>query len=184
MEKIFLDPEIYYIENFIEDKDIEILEKDFRAESNWNGPGVFLQKDPTSLSKESKYVLDKYKEKVSSLINNEQELVRWNDNMQKYKIHDSEWAIFPHSDRFDSYGIENADSDSAYVTKGYILYFNDDYDGGEVVYVNKDISIRPKKGMILVHSGFEEYKHGVLGVKNGERFILTGFVFEKGKTQN
>ena len=26
MEKIFLDPEIYYIENFIEDKDIEILE--------------------------------------------------------------------------------------------------------------------------------------------------------------
>jgi hypothetical protein len=184
MDKVYIAPGAYYIENFVEHSDIDVLEKDFRIDSNWNGHGVFLLKDPESLSTESKEVLDKYRLKVFSLINNDEEIVRWNSNIQKYKGHDSDWAIFPHADRFDTYGIENADSDSCYVTKGYILYFNDDYVGGNVVYVNKDISIRPKKGMIIVHSGFEEYKHGVSSVTQGDRFILTGFVYEKGKTQN
>jgi hypothetical protein len=184
MDKVYVAPGAYYIENFVEDYDIDVLEKDFRLNSDWNESGVFLLKDPESLSEESREVLEKYREKVFALINNDKETVRWNSNIQKYKEHDSDWAISPHADRFDSYGVENASSDSQYVTKGYILYFNDDYTGGNVVYIRKNISIRPKKGMIVVHSGFEEYRHGVSKVSDGDRYILSGFVFESDKVEN
>ncbi len=181
MEKIYLDENILIVKNFISQEDIDTVLLDFRDDENWTKMGVFYQKAPQFCSEETQKLLtEKFKVKVEEIINDDLNTVNWQTNLQKYENRpELEWAINPHPDRFSSEEYGAGESTSAYVTKGYILYFNNDYEGGEVVYVNKDITVKPEAGMLLVHSGYEEYKHGVKSVKSGERYFITGFVYEK-----
>jgi hypothetical protein len=62
---------------------------------------------------------------------------------------------------------------------GFVLYHNDDFDGGDLVYVNKNISYKPVAGDLVIHPGTEEYTHAVNDVSNGARFTSTMFAIEK-----
>lgn len=179
MNKIYLDPEIYYIENFIEKEHCNYIYSFLNSKNDWREHGSFYQKNEQSYPENINEILDFYRLKVENLINDENNLVNFTKLLQKYIVSKEDWAIAPHADRFDSGSNEYNSLNSKNVTKGYILYFNDNYEGGEVVYVNKNVEIKPKSGMILVHSGFEDYKHGVKAVTSGERYILSGFVYEK-----
>lgn len=180
MYKQYIDDNIYMIENFISQEDLDDILIDFKNKENWKKVGNFYQKTSSTYNEKTKKVLEKYKPIVEELINDEFNMVNWQDILQKF-IPDniSEWAIPPHADRFDYEELGAGEKQSKYVTKGYIIYFNDDYTGGEILYINKNISIKPKPGMILVHPGDEEYKHGVKAVESGERYLVTGFVYEK-----
>lgn len=58
-----------------------------------------------------------------------------------------------------------------------VLYLNDDYSDGEIFFENKDISIKPKPGSLLIFPGNEEFKHGVRHVGDGPiRYVLPGFI--------
>jgi hypothetical protein len=58
-----------------------------------------------------------------------------------------------------------------------ILYLNDDYVNGELFFKNKDISLRPKPGSLLIFPGNEEFEHGVKHVGEGPiRYVLVGFI--------
>lgn len=60
-----------------------------------------------------------------------------------------------------------------------VAYINDDYSGGEIFFVNKNIEIQPPKGSILIFPGTEEYEHGVRHVKSGPvRYVLPAFIFD------
>ena len=58
-----------------------------------------------------------------------------------------------------------------------IIYLNDDYVDGEFFFENKDISIRPKTGSLLIFPGNDEFKHGVKHVGPGPiRYVIVGFI--------
>lgn len=61
------------------------------------------------------------------------------------------------------------------IMHGFVIYINDDYEGGEIYYPNKDISIKPKARSLVIHPGSEEYTHGVSPVESGLRYTLTSF---------
>ena len=62
-----------------------------------------------------------------------------------------------------------------------ILYLNDDYEGGELYFENKDFKVKPKPRSLLVFPGTEEFEHGVYFVKDGPiRYVMVSFLKEKG----
>lgn len=56
-----------------------------------------------------------------------------------------------------------------------IVYWNDDYDGGEIYFENPRISIRPESGMLIFFPCSASYAHGVSRVHHGERIVSTHF---------
>jgi hypothetical protein len=184
MDKVFIDPEIYYIENFISKSDLEVILSMYKDENSWTKSGDFYLKH--NVTPEVSTVLDFYKNKIEEIINNDKEICNFTPSLSKFKKTESEWAIAPHPDRWipeinpdNGYNDPHANPSSQYVTKGYILYFNDEYEGGELYYLNQDITFRPKAGMLVVHSGYPEYMHAVKPILSGERYMLTGFVYER-----
>lgn len=58
-----------------------------------------------------------------------------------------------------------------------IIYLNDEYNGGELFFTNKNIEIKPKMGSLVVFPGTDEFNHGVRAVKPGPiRHVLVGFI--------
>lgn len=58
-----------------------------------------------------------------------------------------------------------------------IIYLNDTYNGGEVFFENKEISMQPKAGSLLIFPGTEEFEHGVREVKDGPiRYVIPSFI--------
>lgn len=59
-----------------------------------------------------------------------------------------------------------------------MYYINDDYDGGELVFPDYDLKIKPKLNSLIMFPGNENYLHGVLEVSKGHRYTFgTRFVF-------
>lgn len=50
-------------------------------------------------------------------------------------------------------------------------YLNDDYDDGEILFIDSDTKIKPKAGDILIFPG--NLMHKVFPVKNGNKMIIT-----------
>lgn len=62
-----------------------------------------------------------------------------------------------------------------------ILYLNDDYEGGELFFVNKDFKVKPKPRSLLVFPGTSDFEHGVEFVKDGPiRYVMVSFLRAKG----
>ena len=59
------------------------------------------------------------------------------------------------------------------ITHGFVVYINDDYEGGEIFYPNKDIAIKPKARSLVMHPGNKEYEHGVKEVFKTNRYSLS-----------
>lgn len=58
-----------------------------------------------------------------------------------------------------------------------VIYLNDNYNGGHIVFPKKGIKMRPKAGSMLVFPGTEEFEHGVEFVEDGPiRYVFPGFI--------
>jgi len=55
------------------------------------------------------------------------------------------------------------------------LYYNKDYKGGEIFFVNQDLKIKPTAGSLLLFPSNENYIHEVLPVVSGIRYSSTNF---------
>jgi len=56
---------------------------------------------------------------------------------------------------------------------GAVIYFNDDFEGGEIYFSNYDFYYKPKKGsIILFPCNDSEYEHGVRPVTSGTRYTM------------
>ena len=61
-----------------------------------------------------------------------------------------------------------------------VLYINDDYNGGNLRFVDHDFEIKPKAGSLLVFPSTDDYEHGVMTVEPGPtRYAIPAFVFHK-----
>lgn len=77
-------------------------------------------------------------------------------------------------------GEHRDDSGDINIQYGIVIYLNDNYMGGEIVYSDYNLSIKPKARSLLVHPGY--LNHFVNPVESEEtRYVLTAFVF---KTNN
>jgi hypothetical protein len=63
---------------------------------------------------------------------------------------------------------------------GCVVYINDNFDGGELVYPRLGVSYKPVAGRLVVHAADEP--HSVNAVTGGARYMITSFVYgEKNK---
>ena len=60
---------------------------------------------------------------------------------------------------------------------GLVLYLNDDYEGGEIFYPERQKSYKPLKNSLVIHSASKEYAHGVKAVSGGTRYYITLWTF-------
>jgi len=185
MKKYYID-DIYIIEDFITDEELSLIMKDCLDENGWTRSADELHdrsetanywegKNKHVFSDGSEAALTAILKRVKEELDNDLEESNTVKILQRMFPNDQlnwAWALPPHSDNGEH-------KDSKYVTRGYVLYYNDNYDGGEIVYVNKNISIKPKAKMLVCHPGSEEYRHGVSKVYNGTRYMTTGFIFER-----
>jgi hypothetical protein len=56
-----------------------------------------------------------------------------------------------------------------------LIYYNDDFEGGELYYPQHDLEVKPKPGLAVAHPGDVSYLHGVKKVISGERFTTPSF---------
>lgn len=55
------------------------------------------------------------------------------------------------------------------------LYYNDNYSGGEIVFMDQNLKIKPKAGSLILFPSNEDYPHEVLPVLFGNRYCSTNF---------
>lgn len=66
-----------------------------------------------------------------------------------------------------------------------IIYLNDNYNGGELFFTNKNLELKPKPGSLVIFPGTEEFDHGVRHVEAGPiRYVLVGFIKVKNFYEN
>lgn len=56
-----------------------------------------------------------------------------------------------------------------------LIYYNDNFEGGELYYPQHDIEVKPEPGLAVAHPGDINYLHGVRMVTSGERFTTPSF---------
>jgi hypothetical protein len=196
MDKVYLDENIFYIEDFISKEDIAKIQKSIKSNSYIEDYGHLAH---TSLILTEKSLVETwnfYLSKLEDIFNNSTEwLVRpYTDfiSLIKYRNIDflskdtpieflnSEYIMPPHADDV-SYDLSEKDLNErkSFVSKGLVIFINDDFDDGEIVYVNKGISVKPKSGTLICHPGTKEYSHAVNRFYNGDRVIASMFVHKK-----
>lgn len=82
---------------------------------------------------------------------------KWNQDM----------FMLPHTDGY---------KDNHSISFTMMLYLNDDYEGGEIVFSNQNLIIKPKAGSLLMFPSKDPFTHEVNKSKNGRRLTLTATV--------
>lgn len=185
MNKYYIE-DICVIEDFLTDEEVEIIMKDLKDEVNWNRSEAEKNdmsdtakywdgKNKNIFSEESHQLLTKILQRVEKEFDTEDEQVNATKVLQRMfddPLNITDWSLAPHADT-------GKHGNSEYVKRGYVIYYNEDYDGGEINYVNKGIVLKPKSKMLVCHPGSQDYMHGVTKVTNGIRYMTTGFIFDR-----
>ena len=146
------------IYNFLSNEECDSLIEEAKFSKKWKpqneGTGIFILK-----SENHKLLIDIYK-RISNIFDKSlhTQMIRM--------IHKTDSSSFwsEHSD--------NSGGDE--IKYGVVLYLNEDFEGGELIYPDLDIQIKPQKGMLIYHPGDE--KHSVSKVISGNRYTLTSFI--------
>jgi hypothetical protein len=56
-----------------------------------------------------------------------------------------------------------------------LIYYNDDFVGGELYYPDFDLEIKPEPGLAVFHPGDINYLHGVKMIQSGDRYTTPSF---------
>ena len=159
---------IKIIENFISEQDCQYAINILKHFTQENKLETFKDNPTVFVSPKTKEVVE-FEKKFSILCCKEQK----NSSGFKLPLFTTEaflslWVVGSYSGvHLDShYGYEFLQFTS-------VLYFNNDYQGGEIYFPNQQIVIRPKAGsVILFPSGGTEYPHGVKEITSGVRATL------------
>lgn len=64
--------------------------------------------------------------------------------------------------------------------KAFVVYINDNYEGGELFFPDLDVEIKPKSGSMITFPADSNYMHGTKIVSSGsDRFVMAFFLFLK-----
>lgn len=56
-----------------------------------------------------------------------------------------------------------------------MIFLNDDYVGGEIIFPNQNITFKPKKGLIITFPSNHEYIYGMQPIIQGTAITIIGF---------
>lgn len=185
MNKKYLEDNILYVEDFISE---EVANNVLSSDIDWSKDRVndihnnILQGRFANVEEEN-YFIENVAKQVSLLVNNDSQKFRIVPLLTKYepKPENCECDKCKNVDGHAlSWHYENhpeCDFESRWITLGIVLYFNDDYDGGELIFKHKPVTIKPKKNSLMVFPGSEEYTHAVTAVTGKERIVFSAFVY-------
>lgn len=95
-----------------------------------------------------------------------------NFNIQKYK---AGATMGPHCDTQDG------DQTLKY---SLVTYLNDDYEGGEIEFLNQNIKIKPEAGSLIIFPSCQPYLHSSNVVKSGWKYMSPTFWLSKPESNN
>lgn len=75
--------------------------------------------------------------------------------------------------------LHNDDEKDIGIELGMAYHLNDDFEGGEIFYSNKNITHKPIANSIVIHPGTVEYTHGIHEITNGTRYSINTFAYTK-----
>lgn len=180
---------VWELQDFIPDKEIEYflslfefynpsVSEDFRNEARQN----------------DSYVIDKYEELDSFAW-------KWINNANKYYVKENPWIYYKwdseklvsdqHLDvlnwqgkniirvynKSDNYHWHGDQSPSNHAEFSYIVYLNDDFEGGRTLFLNDKIGVSPKKGSVLCFPVDHYHIHKGTTVSSGVKKILWNCVY-------
>jgi len=172
MEINKLHEDVYEINNFLSEEEFQevlnvingLSEKDWFSEDTtqdkdfanfWYGKNLEFKTDNIfkEINKKMESLFESYHYYPSNLL------------LQRYKIGD---FIQPHTDQW------NPDL-PYYIGYGFCLYYNDDYEGGELEYPELGITVKPKANSLYIHGG--HIMHGSKPVLDDKiRYFSTVFI--------
>lgn len=184
--KVYLEENILYVDNFMSDEEIE---KIYSMKLNWKkdrGEDVHDNILTAIIEEEEdqKIFRDLVENRVRLFTDNENQKLKKRNMLTKYVEMEERCDIRRcHCDGYQlSFHYENhpeCDFESRWITLGVVVYFNDDYEGGELIFEHKPVKIKPKKGSLMVFPASEEYSHAVKQCFGNERLVFASFVYGK-----
>jgi hypothetical protein len=163
---------VYEVENFLTDQESQEVYKIINSatEEDWLNKELNDENNTTdfwygkNLIFKEITVFNTINEKMESLLESYSYYPSWL-NLSRYKIGD---FIKPHRDQW----IPDL---PYYIGYGFCLYYNSDYEGGELEYPELNLKIKPKAGSLYIHAG--NVLHGSLPVLSDSiRYFSTIFV--------
>lgn len=199
MEKLYIDKELWVIENFLSQEEIDALMVYCLDENDWYT--VMRSTDNLILNKYVGRDLDRDEdgniiqplghntqhdvpiftkpggifERLSSVL---PKTYRPHSTIQSYKPVDKNPAKkdFTLEWHFDASSEDGQHDES--ITGAFVVYINDDFEGGELDFKYKPYAIKPKAGMLVNIPVTKEYTHAVRHTYKNTRHVLYGTCFK------
>ena len=159
---------IYLIEDFISPEDLQII-NDGIKNGNFVVDKFKLHEYPLRAyvvqEEHLLNVLNKYRDKVQDLL-------------QKTFECELEPAVINSITEYRTGSMLNEHADKvceSWRDVSNILYYNDNYTGGEIFFSQYDLQFKPKAGSVLIFPAGGNYAHGVHPVTSGDRYVTTTF---------
>lgn len=182
---------IVTIENFIELEDLKIIQEFCPTIDEWNNEKESVYAEDGTCLYNADYwndrqcsndilerinpqvwnIIDKYITKMQLVIEDKFNckvssrppvIMKWRPGTEQR----------PHADKQLNDGQPNAFPD---YDLNSLIYYNDDFEGGDLFYPQHDIVVRPKPGLAVFHPGDVNYLHGVSMVTSGYRYTTPSF---------
>lgn len=122
-----------------------------------------------TINKDTNYAVNCLDNREEILYPDTLTIVRWH---RGYELH-------PHADREEQDGSTHPFPWRDFAS---VIYLNDDFEGGEIYWPNKDIEYKPQARSLAIFPGTNEFLHGVREVPEGVRYTIASFfTYDKSK---
>lgn len=125
-------------------------------------PDQRLQNRLVSISHSVALILNQLATDKRPLVPDTLQIVRWING----------YELTPHADKENPNGSTHP---FPWRDFGTVIYLNDDFEGGQIYWPNKDLEWKPVKGSLAIFPGTLEFLHGVRNVPNGVRYTIPSF---------
>ena len=188
MQKIYIDENIFYIEDFLSEESFSSFSKmcveydnnfEYKEDFFKNRGAFDMDSFPMPESYEKAW--SEFTSKMQYLFNNDIHHLGKIKALYKFNKYDAdsnngELCFGRHS---DDHGYrserQKGEPDQPAIFFGSNYYINDNYEGGEIFYPKKNISIKPKRNSLVCHPGSKEYEHEVTQIFNADKYTIPCF---------
>jgi hypothetical protein len=180
-----LGEDIYVFHNFASTHDCDLICADIESSKDKDWEELYFKRFMSKISV-SDYVAG-LRDGVALLLKNNLEI---GSGVRLQKMMKGSW-FGPHTDdhgfsdmikAIDSY-VEGEEYDIVKNNAfGFVVYLND-FEGGEIEYVNQNIKYKPIKGDLLIHGAHETCKHQVNEVLSEKRYCYANNIYEVAKVK-
>lgn len=125
-----------------------------------------------------------FKNVVKHIINPFYGIEVWDSEVPQFLKYDVGGHYKPHIDGRSIWFAPNGDKiwrKSTDRDLSLVLYLNDDFEGGEFLFPDLHIQVKPKPGLLVCFPSDQNYLHGVAPVKEGTRYSIVTWARVKGQ---